>query len=113
MVRASLISLIFEKTLRLSTSAVSDATAVTLMSTDIERIRYSLMEMHEIYCNFIEVGLALWLLARLLNVAMIASAVVVIGNLSPYSLAHLAMSLIFFRANSVSDCRNSHCNCLW
>lgn len=74
--------MIYDKTLRLSTSAVSDATAVTLMSTDIERIQNSLIEMHEIYCNIIEIALALWLLARLIGVATIAATVVVLGMLS-------------------------------
>ncbi|KAJ5575262.1 P-loop containing nucleoside triphosphate hydrolase protein [Penicillium hetheringtonii] len=76
--RGSLVSMIFNKTLRLSTSAVSDASAITLMSTDIERIASGLREMHEIYANFIDVAVALWLLARLLKLATIASTFVVI-----------------------------------
>lgn len=84
MVRGSLVSLIFDKTLRLNTSAVSDATAVTLMSTDMERIQNSLLEMHEIYCNFIEIALALWFLARLLGIATIASLGIVLGMLFPF-----------------------------
>ncbi|KAJ5279061.1 hypothetical protein N7478_004433 [Penicillium angulare] len=78
MVRGSLVSLIFDKTLRLNTSSVSDATAVTLMSTDMERIQNSLLEMHEVYCNFIEIALALWFLARLLGIATIASLSIVL-----------------------------------
>ena len=80
MVRGSLVTLIFDKTLRMSTSAISDATAVTLMSTDIERIGDGLLDVHEIYGNFTEVVISLWLLARLLNVATIASMAVVIGK---------------------------------
>ncbi|CAG8888161.1 unnamed protein product [Penicillium egyptiacum] len=77
MVRGSLVTLIFNKTLRMSTTAISDTAAITLMSTDIERIGSGLREMHELYSNFTEVALALWLLARLLNVATIAPTVVV------------------------------------
>lgn len=83
MIRGSLVTLIFDKTLRMSTSAISDATAVTLMSTDIERIGSGLLDIHEIYGNFAEVVIALWLLARLLNVATIASTIVVIGEWIP------------------------------
>lgn len=79
MVRGSLITLIFEKTLRMSTSAVADASALTLMSTDIDRIGNGLVDMHETYSNLTEVVLALWFLARLLNVAMISSTVLVLG----------------------------------
>ncbi|KAJ5629255.1 P-loop containing nucleoside triphosphate hydrolase protein [Penicillium herquei] len=90
MVRGSLVSLIFDKTLRLNTSAVSDATAVTLMSTDIERIQTSLVEMHEVYSNFIEIALALWFLARLLGIATIAATVIVLICLAaaiPFAIA--------------------------
>ncbi|KGO71820.1 ABC transporter, integral membrane type 1 [Penicillium italicum] len=78
MVRGSLVTLIFNKTLRMSTTAISDTAAITLMSTDIERIGSGLREMHELYSNFTEVALALWLLARLLNVATIASTAAVV-----------------------------------
>jgi ATP-binding cassette subfamily C (CFTR/MRP) protein 1 len=70
--------MIFDKTLRMSTSAMSDATAVTLMSTDIERIGSGLLDVHEVYGNILEVFIALWLLARLLHVATIAATIVVI-----------------------------------
>ncbi|KAJ5183506.1 P-loop containing nucleoside triphosphate hydrolase protein [Penicillium capsulatum] len=78
MVRGSLVTLIFEKTLRMSTSAVADASAITLMSTDIDRIAHGLLDMHEIYMNLIEVVLVLWLLARLLHLAVIASTAIVL-----------------------------------
>lgn len=51
------------------------------MSTDIERIASGLREMHEIYANFIDVAVALWLLARLLKLATIASTFVVISEI--------------------------------
>ncbi|CAG7924068.1 unnamed protein product [Penicillium olsonii] len=78
MVRGSLVTLIFEKTLRMSTSAVADSGAITLMSTDIERISGCLREIHEVYCSLIEIAVALWLLARLLKVAVISSTIFVI-----------------------------------
>jgi hypothetical protein len=80
MVRGSLVTLIFNKTLRMSTSAVTDASAVTLMSTDIERIGSGIRQIPETYSNFIEVALALWLLARLLKLATIASTLVVVST---------------------------------
>jgi hypothetical protein len=77
MVRGSLVTFIFDKTLRMSTSVVADSAAITLMSTDIERIGSGLREIHEVYASILEVAIALWLLARLLNMAMIASTVFV------------------------------------
>jgi hypothetical protein len=64
----------------MSASAVTDASAVTLMSTDIERIGGGIREIHETYANFVEVALALWLLARLLKLATIASTLVIIST---------------------------------
>lgn len=78
MMRGSLVTLIFEKTLRMSTTAVGDSGAITLMSTDIERISSCLREIHEVYCSLIEISLSLWLLARLFNLAIIAPTVFVI-----------------------------------
>lgn len=80
MMRGNLVTLIFEKTLRLSTTAVGDSGAITLMSTDIERISSCLREIHEVYCSLIEIALSLWLLARLLNLAIIAPTVFVISK---------------------------------
>ncbi|KAJ6002742.1 P-loop containing nucleoside triphosphate hydrolase protein [Penicillium sp. IBT 35674x] len=94
MVRGSLVSMIFDKTLRMGTSAASDASAVTLMSTDMERIGDGLLDMHETYSNFAEVMLALIFLARLLGLATIASTVLVIACL----VAGLSVSMA--RANA-------------
>lgn len=111
MVRGSLVTLIFEKTLRMSTSAVADASAITLMSTDIERIGNGLIDMHETYSNLIEVVLALWLLARLLQIAVISSAVVVVGKLTytPW----MCLCWLTNPNKSMFGCWNPARNCLW
>lgn len=79
MFRGSLISLIFSKTLRMSATKISDAEAITLMSADIDRIALSLELVHEFYSSFIEIALSMWLLYRLLGVAMAASTAHVVG----------------------------------
>lgn len=99
MMRGNLVTLIFEKTLRMSTTAVGDSGAITLMSTDIERISSCLREIHEVYCSLIEITLALWLLARLLNWAIIAPTVFVICM----SSAQLSRTKTDSAITSVSD----------
>ncbi|QLI72089.1 ABC multidrug transporter B [Metarhizium brunneum] len=79
MFRGSLISLIFSKTLRMSATKISDAEAITLMSADIDRIALSLELVHEFYSSFIEIALSMWLLYRLLGVAMAAATAHVVG----------------------------------
>ncbi|OAQ96826.1 hypothetical protein LLEC1_02049 [Akanthomyces lecanii] len=89
--RGSLISVIFDKTLRVSSHAASDAEAMTLMSADIDRIGLSMEDVHELYAGPIELGIALWLLYRLLGVAMGASTgfivVCLVGSLRVATIA--------------------------
>lgn len=82
MVRGSLVSLLFSKTIALSAaSAVSQGSAaLTLTSTDVERICSSFEVLHEIWANPIQVAIAIWLLERQLGVACIAPVIVVLGK---------------------------------
>jgi ATP-binding cassette subfamily C (CFTR/MRP) protein 1 len=77
--RGSLTTFILDKTLRIDSSAKENAEAITLISADIDRIGSSLTLIHELYADFIEVGIALWLLYRLLGVAMVAPIIWMIG----------------------------------
>ncbi len=81
MFRGSLIAMIFDKTLRIDSSAVKDAEAITLMSADIDRIASSMPLIHELYASFIETGVALYLLYRLLGLAIVAPIVWIVGRL--------------------------------
>ncbi|KAJ5554453.1 hypothetical protein N7513_004412 [Penicillium frequentans] len=75
--RACLASAIYRQTVRAHASNADDAAAVTLMSTDVERIRMGLMELHEFWANPIQVGIACWLLQRQLGTAFVAPLVIV------------------------------------
>lgn len=72
MVRGSLVTFIYNKTLRIKSSAAPNAEAITLMSADIDRIGGSFHFLHEWYASLIELALALWLLYRYLGRAMAA-----------------------------------------
>lgn len=78
MVRGMLVSAIFKRTTELSITALDNSAAVTLMSTDIERIQGGCRDLHEIWANVIEAGLASWLLERELGLAFLAPIIVVI-----------------------------------
>lgn len=79
MFRGSLITLIFGKTLRISSSVISDAEAITLMSADIDRIGSNIEILHEVYASFIELALSIWLLYRLLGMAIAAPTAWIVG----------------------------------
>ncbi|RDA85904.1 hypothetical protein CP532_2703 [Ophiocordyceps camponoti-leonardi (nom. inval.)] len=71
LIRGSLVTLIFNKTLRVSSASIADGEAITLMSADIDRIGAITM-IHEFYASFIEAAIALWLLYSLLGIAVVA-----------------------------------------
>lgn len=76
--RAALAGAIYRKTTQIKLTAASDSAALTLMSTDVERIRYGFINLHEFWANAIEVAIASWLLYRQLGTAVVAPIVVVI-----------------------------------
>ncbi|CAG8000629.1 unnamed protein product [Penicillium salamii] len=113
MVRGSLVTLIFEKTLRMSTSVVADSGAITLMSTDIERISSCLREIHEVYsvCLIAGVPLAVscgeaqgvWLEAVEERVAVTSR---VLGVMKSVKMTGLTETI----SNSLRDLRSAEIN---
>lgn len=74
-----LITLIYDKTLRIESSLIDEAEPITLMSADIDRIDSSMPILHDLYASPIEGALSLWLLYRLLGVALVAPVIWIIG----------------------------------
>ncbi|EFX03081.1 ABC multidrug transporter [Grosmannia clavigera kw1407] len=74
MVRGSLIAVVYARTLDLDLGAPSHASSSTLMSTDVERICTCIVNLHELWANVLEVGLAIYILATQLGGACIAVA---------------------------------------
>ncbi|KAJ3486425.1 hypothetical protein NLG97_g6615 [Lecanicillium saksenae] len=76
MIRGCLISALYIKSTQIP-QVGQEPEALTLMSTDIERIRFGLRSMHNLWASPIEVALASWLLYRQLGPAFLAPVVVV------------------------------------
>nr|AHC70708.1 fumonisin biosynthetic ABC transporter [Fusarium bulbicola] len=72
LVRGCLASAIFHKTLELSLTNNARSASVTLMSTDIDRIHKGFLNLHELWANIVEAGLAAWFLWRQVGIAFIA-----------------------------------------
>ncbi|MCJ1311373.1 hypothetical protein MMC25_005044 [Agyrium rufum] len=88
MLRGSLVSVIYAKTVELSVTAVDESVAVTLMATDTERICLAAVGFHEIWGGLIEIGIAVWLLEKQMGVAAVAPAVVaILSSLSVFFMA--------------------------
>ncbi|CAK7206573.1 hypothetical protein SEUCBS139899_009369 [Sporothrix eucalyptigena] len=81
MVRGALAGAIYRKTTEQRLDAADDAAAITLMSTDVERIRSGLLIINEYWANIIQVALASWLLQRELGAAFVAPLIVIFLSL--------------------------------
>lgn len=75
MVRGTLSTLIYEKTLDLHYVVLDHAAPVTLMSTDVDSITNSLDQLHEIWASTIEVFIAMYLLGSRSGVGCITPIV--------------------------------------
>ena len=80
MFRGSLVMMIFEKTLKTRSTSIADAEAITHMSADIDRIGQSMPLIHELYASLIDIAIALWLLYRLLGIALVAPIIWIVGS---------------------------------
>lgn len=80
MIRGSLVSAIYVKTMEISITALENSQAVSLMSTDIQRIVDGLKFVHEIWANLLQIAVATWLLSREIGVACIAPVAISIGT---------------------------------
>ncbi|KFY61345.1 hypothetical protein V497_03025 [Pseudogymnoascus sp. VKM F-4516 (FW-969)] len=78
MIRGALVSIVYSKTLIVQGGAFDNAAALTLMSTDVDRIASSLQTVHEIWANVIELSIAIYLLQRQVGVATVVTVGLVI-----------------------------------
>ena len=72
-------SAIYAKTLRLQSGVYDESKAVTLMSTDVDRIATNIENVLEIWSRTAEIGIAIWLLERQLGWVCVAPVLVIIG----------------------------------
>ena len=79
MLRGALVSLIFTRTLALRDGAYDEATAVTHMSVDVDRIAMSMESVPETWARMVEVAIGIWLLSTQLGAASVVPIVVVVS----------------------------------
>jgi hypothetical protein len=79
MVRGCL-TVIYRKTTGISTVGLDDAAAVSLMSTDVERIVSGLTLMHDIWMTLLQIIISLFLLYRMVWAAFVVPLVLFLCN---------------------------------
>ncbi|KAH7418359.1 ABC transporter [Cadophora sp. MPI-SDFR-AT-0126] len=91
--RAFLISSIYQKTAHIQHVGDGDTAAVTLMGADVERVYTGLRLMHEVWAHALQIALSLWLLYRQVGIAFLAPLIVVfIGFAISFALSKRAVS---------------------
>lgn len=78
--RGALVGLIYEQTLQLGSEQV-EMGAVTLMSTDVDRLTMSFQSLNEMWAQTAEIALGIWLLEGQLGWVCIAPIFIVVGRL--------------------------------
>jgi ATP-binding cassette subfamily C (CFTR/MRP) protein 1 len=71
MVRGSLVNAIYAQTLELSITSLSESAAITLMSSDVERICDAILPIHSMWSSPMEIALAIWLLQKEVGLALL------------------------------------------
>ena len=67
--RGGLISLIYQQTIQARSVDLGEIDGVTLMGTDVERIVGSFRSIHELWCSFLDIAVAIYLLERQVGLA--------------------------------------------
>lgn len=70
-------SIVYEHMLTLREADHKNISALTLMSTDVDRIATCLVDIHETWARFVEVGIAIFLLARQIGWICVKPVVIV------------------------------------
>ncbi|KAJ5791126.1 uncharacterized protein N7518_008137 [Penicillium psychrosexuale] len=78
MLRSILVTETFITATKARIGTGDDSAALTLMSTDIERIRIGFRQLHDIWASLIQVALCAWMLYRRLGVVFVAPIGVVV-----------------------------------
>ncbi|OJJ96983.1 hypothetical protein ASPACDRAFT_1882742 [Aspergillus aculeatus ATCC 16872] len=90
MFRGAMVSQIYSKTLGLA-KAPDESAALTLMSTDVDRIAFSLRQIAEVWARTVELAMGLWLLERQVGWICIGPPIAVVGAF--YASLHVAKKI--------------------
>lgn len=90
LLRGTLVSLLFDKSFRLSSSDAKDAAGVSLMTADVDGVIQPLDEIQNVWASFLDIGLGLYLLSTVVGKSFFLSSIPCIGKL------HLSTCMITF-----------------
>lgn len=80
MVRGNLVDIIYDKTLLIDASVAKQSAALTLMSTDVERVANGFEVFDALWASPFEVAIAMFLLYREIGLAFLVPVIISTGN---------------------------------
>lgn len=81
MFRGATVSLIYSRALQIQDGLYDESASITLMSTDTDRVSLAIYNLNEVWARGIEVGVAIFLLARQLGWVAVIPLVIVVCKL--------------------------------
>ncbi|OAA38788.1 ABC transporter [Cordyceps fumosorosea ARSEF 2679] len=81
-IKGGLTALVYQHTIITRAVDLGPTTAIALMGTDIERIGFNLLQIHEIWASIVEIAVAIWLLERQVSIACLAPVVVILAAIA-------------------------------
>lgn len=81
MFRGATVSLIYSRALQIQDGLYDESASITLMSTDTDRVSLAIYNLNEVWARAIEVGIAIFLLARQLGWVAVIPLLIVICKL--------------------------------
>lgn len=101
MFRGAMVSQIYAKTLTLHAGVYDESAAVTLMSTDVDRMAVSLQQITEVWALLVQLAIAIWLLEDRVGWICVGPIIVVAGLCSPGVSVGFLLSWLIERVVSV------------
>jgi ABC-type multidrug transport system fused ATPase/permease subunit len=80
MTRSVLVTEIYLQATKARIGVSDDSAALTLMSTDMERIKYGMRSLHEVWASILQAALAAWMLYNRLGVVFVAPIGIIIAG---------------------------------
>jgi ATP-binding cassette, subfamily C (CFTR/MRP), member 1 len=82
MIRGAIVSKVYTKVNETSITDFDDSAALTLMSTDVERVTNGLNVVHEVWANVIEVTIGIYLLQLQIGLTALTALAIAFGSFS-------------------------------
>lgn len=103
MLRAGLVTLIYDSTLELRAETLRGSAAITLAGTDVQRVVDQCAAIHELWASLVEVAVGIWLLNRQVGLASLVPVVVAVCK---KSTTRKSTHLLISRSGNLHHCSN-------